>query len=113
MPYTPGELKAVGYTGGVCDGEFTLRTAQDAQMTLTADRKTCLLYTSCYHDIPEKLDPFDQKTFQQNPMDFFVVCTDLRTGDPIYHKCRTGDAEDVRWMEAVSYTHLDVYKRQS
>ena len=44
----------------------------------------------CYHDIPEKLDPFDQKTFQQNPMDFFVVCTDLRTGD----------AEDVRWMEA-------------
>ena len=33
-------------------------------------------------------------------MDFFVVCTDVRTGDPIYHKCRTGDAEDVRWMEA-------------
>ena len=40
VPYTPGELKAVGYTGGVCDGEFTLRTAQDAQLTLTADRKT-------------------------------------------------------------------------
>ena len=40
VPYTPGELKAVGYTGGVCDGEFTLRTAQDAQMTLTVDRKT-------------------------------------------------------------------------
>lgn len=40
VPYTPGELKAVGYTGGLFDGEFTLRTAQDAQMTLTADRKT-------------------------------------------------------------------------
>ena len=40
VPYAPGELKAVGYTGGVCDGEFTLRTAQDAQLTLTADRKT-------------------------------------------------------------------------
>ena len=25
---------------------------------------------------------------------------DVRTGDPIYYKCRTGDAEDVRWMEA-------------
>ena len=24
----------------------------------------------------------------------------LHTGDPIYHKCRSGDAEDVRWMEA-------------
>ena len=29
-----------------------------------------------------------------------IVCTDLHTGDPIYHKCRSGDAEDVRWMEA-------------
>lgn len=54
----------------------------------------------CYHTVPEKLDPFDEKTFRQNGMDFFVVCTDVRTGEPIYHKCRTGDAEDVRWMQA-------------
>lgn len=33
-------------------------------------------------------------------MDFFVVCTDVKTGEPIYHKCRKGDAEDVLWMEA-------------
>ena len=33
-------------------------------------------------------------------MDFFVVCTDVRTGEPIYHKCRTGDAEDIQWMQA-------------
>ena len=48
----------------------------------------------CYHTVPEKLDVFDTKAFAENPMDFFVVCTDVRTGDPIYHKCRTGDAED-------------------
>lgn len=54
----------------------------------------------CYHTVPEKLDPFDAKTFAENPMDFFVVCTDVRTGDPIYHKCRTGDAEDIQWMQA-------------
>ena len=54
----------------------------------------------CYHIVPEKLDPFDEEAFHASPMDFFVVCTDLRTGEPIYHKCRTGDAEDVRWMEA-------------
>ena len=54
----------------------------------------------CYHEVPEKLDPFDEEAFRASPMDFFVVCTDLRTGDPIYHKCRSGDAEDVRWMEA-------------
>ena len=54
----------------------------------------------CYHEVPEKLDPFDDKAFRESPMDYFVVCTDVRTGDPIYHKCRTGDAEDVLWMEA-------------
>ena len=54
----------------------------------------------CYHTVPEKLDPFDTKAFRENPMDFFVVCTDVRTGEPIYHKCRTGDAEDIRWMQA-------------
>ena len=54
----------------------------------------------CYHEVPEKLDPFDDKAFRESPMDYFVVCTDVRTGDPIYYKCRTGDAEDVRWMEA-------------
>ena len=54
----------------------------------------------CYHEVPEKLDPFDEEAFRASPMDFFVVCTDLHTGDPIYHKCRSGDAEDVRWMEA-------------
>ena len=54
----------------------------------------------CYHTVPEKLDPFDAETFQKNPMDFFVVCTDVRTGEPIYRKCRTGNAEDIQWMQA-------------
>ena len=54
----------------------------------------------CYHEVPEKLDPFNEAAFAASPMDFFVVCTDVKTGEPIYHKCRKGDAEDVRWMEA-------------
>ncbi len=54
----------------------------------------------CYHDIPEKLDPFDAETFAASPMEFFVVCTELRTGDPVYHKCRTGGPEDLKWMQA-------------
>ena len=64
--------------------------------------KTGNLYSEqfCYHEVPEKLDPFNEAAFAASPMDFFVVCTDVRTGDPIYYKCRTGDAEDVLWMEA-------------
>ena len=64
--------------------------------------KTRNLYSEqfCYHEVPEKLDPFNEAAFAASPMDFFVVCTDVKTGEPIYHKCRKGDAEDVRWMEA-------------
>ena len=29
-----------------------------------------------------------------------MVCTELRTGDPVYHKCRTGNGEDLKWMQA-------------
>ena len=46
----------------------------------------------CYHTVPEKLDPFDAKTFREDPMDFFLVCTDVRTGD----------AEAIQWMQASS-----------
>ena len=64
--------------------------------------KTGNLYSEqfCYHEVPEKRDPFDEAAFAASPMDFFVVCTDVKTGEPIYHKCRKGDAEDVLWMEA-------------
>ena len=64
--------------------------------------KTGNLYSEqfCYHEVPEKLDPFNEAAFAASPMDFFVVCTDVTTGEPIYHKCRKGDAEDVLWMEA-------------
>ena len=64
--------------------------------------KTGNLYSEqfCYHEVPEKLDPFNEAAFAASPMDFFVVCTDVKTGEPIYHPCRKGDAEDVRWMEA-------------
>ena len=64
--------------------------------------KTGNLYSEqfCYHEVPEKLDPFNEAAFAASTMDFFVVCTDVKTGEPIYHKCRKGDAEDVLWMEA-------------
>ena len=53
-----------------------------------------------YHLLPEKLDPFDTGTFENSPMEFYVVCTDADTGKPVYHKCEKGDAEDLEWMRA-------------
>lgn len=54
----------------------------------------------CYHQIPEKLDLFDKETYRQNPMDFYVVCTDVQTGEAIYHKCGKDVADDLLWMRA-------------
>lgn len=54
----------------------------------------------CYHEIPDHLDPFDTKSFQASPMEFYVTCTDVKTGKAIYHKCETGEADDLQWMRA-------------
>ena len=54
----------------------------------------------CYSEIPNKLDVFDIDTYQNSAMDFYVVCTDVRTGGPVYKNCKTGDASDIQWMRA-------------
>lgn len=54
----------------------------------------------CYHELPEKLDPFDAETFQNSPMEFYVTCTDVNTGKAVYHKCKTGNGSDLQWMRA-------------
>lgn len=53
-----------------------------------------------YHELPNKLDVFDVRTFSENPMEFFVVCTDVETGKPVYHRCEHGDKKDVEWLRA-------------
>ena len=47
----------------------------------------------CYHDIPERLDPCDQEAFAADPMAFYCVCTNVDTGQPVYHRCESGGAE--------------------
>lgn len=54
----------------------------------------------CYHEIPEKLDVFDFRTFSKSPMEFYVVCTDAETGKPVYHKCMKADYNELEWIRA-------------
>ena len=42
----------------------------------------------CYHDLPEKLDPFDNKTFMKSNTNFYVVVSNLETGLPEYIHCK-------------------------
>lgn len=38
----------------------------------------------CYHDIPERLDPYDYEAFHKSGTDFYVGCSNLETGKPEY-----------------------------
>ena len=50
--------------------------------------KTGNLYSDdfCYHELPKVHDIFDFDEFNRNPMEFYIVCTDVETGMPVYHK---------------------------
>lgn len=54
----------------------------------------------CYHEIPSVLDVWDKEAFRANQMDFYVVATDLETGEAVYHKCSDGGDEDLEWIRA-------------
>ena len=54
----------------------------------------------CYRELPEVLDPFDNKTFEENPMAFYIGATDVDTGEIRYHKCTDGGKKDLLWMRA-------------
>ena len=54
----------------------------------------------CYHELPAKLDVFDIETFEKNPTEFYLVCTDIENGKPYYYKCLKGDDECFEYMRA-------------
>ncbi len=54
----------------------------------------------CYNQLPEKLDIFDKEAFNNNPMEFYVVCTDVETGEPVYKACNKADGEIYEWIRA-------------
>ena len=39
-------------------------------------------------------------TFEQNPMAFIVVCTDVLTGEAVYHKMERVDFDELEWLRA-------------
>ncbi len=54
----------------------------------------------CYRQLPDLLDPFDRQTFAQNPLEFYIGATDIKSGTCLYHKCTDGGARDMTWLQA-------------
>ena len=53
-----------------------------------------------YHVVPYEYDLFDTKTFEQNPMQFMVVCTDVETGEAVYHDMNHVSFDELEWLRA-------------
>ena len=53
-----------------------------------------------YHVVPYEYDLFDTKAFEENPMQFIVVCTDVLTGQAVYHDMQHVSYEELEWLRA-------------
>ena len=71
----------------------------------------------CYNRLPNELDIFDLETYRKNPTEFYCVASDCVTGEPVYKKLETCDANELTWMRASasmplasSVVEIDGYK---
>jgi predicted patatin/cPLA2 family phospholipase len=53
-----------------------------------------------YHVIPTQYDIFDNEAFEQNPMAFYVVCTDVETGKAVYKRLIECTPLTYDWIRA-------------
>lgn len=54
----------------------------------------------CYNVVPLQYDVFDFETYEANPMEFYVVCTDIETGKAVYHKYEGLEDHGFDWIRA-------------
>ena len=53
----------------------------------------------CYHELPDKLDVYDHEGFLRNPTPYWVVCTDVETGEAEYVRL-TDMREQIEYLRA-------------
>ncbi|MGN9019327.1 patatin-like phospholipase family protein [Lachnospiraceae bacterium HCP1S3_C3] len=53
-----------------------------------------------YGEVPMKKDIFDFYTYKNNPMEFYVVCTDIESGKAVYHRYDDFSDHGFDWIRA-------------
>lgn len=53
-----------------------------------------------YHYVPRHIDYFDVDTFSKNPMEFWVVCTNVDTGKAEYKRLTEVDYDSLEYIRA-------------
>ncbi len=54
----------------------------------------------CYHTLPTELDKFDEGAFIGSGIPFYVVVTDIETGQAGYHRMTDASYTELEWMRA-------------
>lgn len=54
----------------------------------------------CYRVVPTQYDPFDFDSYGKNPMEFYVVSTNVETGKPVYHPYGGWEDHGFDWIRA-------------
>lgn len=82
---------------------YNKRFAQDARYSGLRSLLTTGDYFNAqfaYHTMPQTLDVFDDQAFNQNPMKFIAVCTDVETGKAVYKQLDTASEQTYDWIRA-------------
>ena len=54
----------------------------------------------CYGEVPLKLDIFDFDAFEKDPTPFYITCTDVESGKPVYHEYTGQNDHGFDWIRA-------------
>jgi predicted patatin/cPLA2 family phospholipase len=82
---------------------YNMRFARDSRYSGTKSLLSTGNYFNAdfaYHIVPQTYDKFDDEAFQNNPMEFYVVCTDVSNGKAVYKKLENADADSYDWIRA-------------
>ncbi len=106
---------SIGVSAGACFGcnykSKQIGRAIRYNMKYCNDKRYCSLWSLiktgdlygadfCYRELPEKLDIFDNEAYNNNPMEFYVVATNIENGEAVYKKCDTTQGNLLEWMRA-------------
>ena len=82
---------------------YNMRFARDARYSGVRSLLTTGNYYNAdfgYHIIPKVYDVFDDLAFNNNPMEFVVVCTDVETGEAVYQPLTEASDEAYDYIRA-------------
>ena len=106
---------AIGVSAGACFGvnikskqigrafRYNMKYAKDPRYaSVQSWIKTGDFFNAefCYRTLPEKLDPMDAVTYSQNPMKFYLVATDIESGEPYYYDAKDINDESLDFVRA-------------